>query len=208
MDLRRRMYNFVLSTFSDVIWKGPSGTNTLFLTFDDGPYPPITRRVLQILDQYKVPAVFFLSGEKIQEYQNELPILSYDSHRLGNHGFNHEPIFFKSPTQLISEIKTTDELILKYFHKHSLYYRPPYGIWRPGMNQILKACSKRLLLWSLPANDFKWPAERVFNYLNKNAACGDIIVFHDSQKAGETVLQMLPRFLEHALKNHWRFGLL
>jgi peptidoglycan/xylan/chitin deacetylase (PgdA/CDA1 family) len=202
------MFRVVLSPFPDLIWRAPASTNKIYLTFDDGPYPPVTLGVLEILNVYKIPALFFLSGIRIQEHQLELKKLSYDSHRLGNHGFYHEPVIFKNGTRLSREVSETDRLIQKYFHKNTIYFRPPYGIWGPQLLRFVRTHSKRMVLWSVPANDFKWPASRIYAQLIKRVEPGDIIVFHDSQKTAHTILEVLPRFIEYCLQNHLEFGLL
>jgi peptidoglycan/xylan/chitin deacetylase (PgdA/CDA1 family) len=208
VDLQKRFFKIVLPAFPDLIWKVPASTDKIFLTFDDGPYPAVTEGVLEILNHYKISALFFLTGLHIEENQTQLKNLAFEAHRLGNHGFFHEPIIFKSVSRLVDEIKHTDELIQKFFNKHTIYFRPPYGIWGPQLSSALKSNPKRLILWSLLANDFKWPTERIFNHLIRGLEPGDIIVFHDSEKAGKKVLEVLPRFIDYCLQNHVDFGLL
>jgi len=208
VDLQKKLLRAVLSPFPDLIWRAPASTNKIYLTFDDGPCPPVTQGVLEILNGYKIPALFFLTGIRIQQYQLELKRLSYDPHRLGNHGFYHQPVIFKNGTRLSREISETDLLIQKYFHKNTIYFRPPYGIWGPQLARFMRTNSKRLVLWSLPANDFKWPAGRIYAHLIKRVEPGDIIVFHDSQKAAQTVLEVLPRFIDYCLQHNLEFGLL
>jgi len=180
----------------------------IFLTFDDGPCPAVTMGVLEILNHYKIPALFFLTGLHIQENQTQLKNLPFAAHRLGNHGFFHEPIIFKSVSRLVNELRQTDELIQKFFNKHTIYFRPPYGIWGPQLSLALRSNPKRLVLWSLLANDFKWPADRIYDHLIKAVEPGDIIVFHDSEQAGKRVLEVLPRFIDYCLQNRFEFGLL
>jgi peptidoglycan/xylan/chitin deacetylase (PgdA/CDA1 family) len=208
VDLQKRFFKIVLPTFPDLIWNVPAATDKIFLTFDDGPCPAVTEGVLEILNHYKIQALFFLNGLHLQENQDQLKNFPYEAHRLGNHGFFHEPIIFKSVSRLVDEVKHTDELIQRYFNKHTIYFRPPYGIWGPPLNRALKASSKRLVLWSLLANDFKWPTERIFDHLIRGLEAGDIIVFHDSDKARQTILAVLPRFIDYCLQNHFEFGLL
>jgi len=206
--LLKKLFKTVLSPFPDLIWRAPASINKIYLTFDDGPYPPVTQGVLEILNHHKIPALFFLTGMRIQEYQLEVKNLSFEFHRLGNHGFYHEPVIFKSTASLSMEIRQTDILIQKYFHKNTIYFRPPYGIWGPQLTRVLQTNSKRLVLWSLPANDFKWAANRIYDQLIKSVEPGDIIVFHDSQKADKKVLEVLPRFIDYCLQHHLEFGLL
>jgi peptidoglycan-N-acetylglucosamine deacetylase len=208
VGLQRRLFKAFLSPFPEVIWRAPASTDKIYLTFDDGPCPPVTRSILEILNHHKIPALFFLSGIRIQEYYLDVKDLSYDSHRLGNHGFYHEPVIFKNAARLSMEISQTDALIQKYFHRKTIYFRPPYGIWGPQLIRIMRTNSKRLILWTLAANDFKWSTVRIYKHLINGVEPGDIIVFHDSQKASNTVLEVLPRFIEYCHQRGLEFGLL
>jgi len=160
------------------------------------------------LKQFKVSALFFLHGEKLKHNMDLLKNINYQGHRLGNHGYHHIPLIMKSPEILKYEITETDRLIEKHFRKQSVLFRPPYGIWGPGLRKQLKLMNKEMVLWSLMSNDFKWDSEKVLLYLKNKVSGGDIIVFHDNQTSQKTVLQVLPEFLEFCQTSGFNFQLL
>ena len=198
----------VFSAFPEVIWKHPGAQKNLCLTFDDGPDPEITPAVLDILKQFKVSALFFLQGEKLKQNRDLLKNINYQGHRLGNHGYHHVPLIMKSSEVLKYEIQGTDRLIEEHFGKRPVLFRPPYGIWGPGLRNQLKLMKKEMVLWSLMSNDFKWKTEKVLLYLKNTVSGGDIIVFHDNQASQKAILRVLPDFLEFCQTNGFNFQLL
>lgn len=201
----RSIKNIIFSAYPNLIWNLPHSRNTVYLTFDDGPYPEITRKILEILNYYNISATFFLSGYQMIQFSSELKKLKYDGHILGNHGYYHNPLFFSSKNSIEQEISATDSLIYKYFNQNVNLFRPPYGIWGPGLYKILNKMGKDLILWSLMSNDFKWPSKRCEEYLKKNLRPGDIIVFHDSPISNETTIDILSKFIEFCLSKNYEF---
>ena len=198
----------VFAAFPEIIWKRSGEQKNLYLTFDDGPDPRITPAVLEILKQFKVSALFFLQGEKLKQHREELKGINYQGHRLGNHGYHHVPLLLKSTEILRNEILETDRLIENYYGKNTASFRPPYGIWGPGLRSQLKSLKKDLVLWSLMAYDFKWEADKVLQYVCNNVSGGDIIVFHDNKSSQNVILRILPEFLEYCHTNGFTFQLL
>ena len=208
MSLHKALGNVVFPAFQNLIWRLPSRQKTVYLTFDDGPYPPVTTAVLEILRHYGVPAVFFLSGETLYRFRSALQTLDYTTYRLGNHGFRHHPYFCLSRKQLRREIRLTDALIRRVRGEASDLFRPPYGIFGAAVNHELEKLGKDLVLWSLLSNDFKWEASRVLAHLQKKLQPGDIVVFHDSEQSKQTIIKVLPDFIDFCIRNGYRFGLL
>lgn len=197
----------IFPAFTNLIWQLPRPNKELFLTFDDGPFPPVTRQVLDILKQFQVPATFFLSGEMIYRYRHHLSALDYHAHRVGNHGFYHHPYFLTGEKKMTAEIRLTDSLMQDRLGVTAKYFRPPYGFFGPGLNRVLQRTGKDLILWSLMSNDFKWTAGKVLNHLKNSLESGDIVVFHDSARAAETLLAVLPGFLTYCRNEGYRFRL-
>ena len=205
MLFHKKFAHIIFPAFTNLIWQLPRAQKVLFLTFDDGPYPPVTRQVLDILERFRAPATFFLSGEMLYRYRHQLAALDYSGHHVGNHGFYHHPYFLTSEKKMSAEIRLTDTLIQNRLGETARYFRPPYGFFGPGLNRVLRQTGKDLVLWSLMSNDFKWSAERVFTYLKKNMESGDIVVFHDSAPSAETVSRLLPDFLTFCLNEGYTF---
>jgi len=205
VNWHKELANFIYPAFTNLIWQLPKKKKVVYLTFDDGPFPPATAEILQILAEYRVPATFFLSGKMIFRHRYQLKSLDYENHRLGNHGFSHSPLIGLSKKKIYSELQITDRLLMKYLGKATPLFRPPFGIFGPAVNKIINSLGKDLILWSLISNDFKWSAERVREHLIENLESGDIVVFHDSPKSRKTTLKVLPDFLTYCQNEGYEF---
>jgi peptidoglycan/xylan/chitin deacetylase (PgdA/CDA1 family) len=206
MILHRQFAQLFYAPFSNIIWKYPPYENTVYFTFDDGPYPPLTAPLLQLLDDLKLPATFFLSGESIFRYRRELADLDYGKHVIGSHFYHHVPLFGMDFKKLLRGINVTDELIFRHFNRLANYFRPPYGVFNRKIFPVLESTSKKMVLWTVMAYDFKWNANRVLKHLRDTVHPGDIIVFHDSPQSAGVLPEVLPPFVEHCRELGWRFG--
>ena len=206
MIAHRFLARIFYKPYRDILWRFPEEEKKIYLTFDDGPYPPVTKQVLALLKKLKVPATFFLSGQQIFTHRRELKKLNYIGYRIGSHFFHHIPVFGLNSKIVEKEIRLTEQLIEKYFKQEAQLFRPPYGIFNPALLKTLRKQNKRMILWSLMANDFKWSAENVLHHLTRSVRAGDIVVFHDSQKAEKVVLEVLPEFIKYCGEMGLGFG--
>lgn len=207
MIAQRFLANIFYRPYRDVIWRFP-GENKIYLTFDDGPYPPVTKEVLKILSDFRASATFFLSGDQIFANRRELKKRWYKGHSLGNHSFYHAPVLGMRAKIIVRQLNVTDSLIEKYFKQNPTLFRPPYGIFSPALLRTLRQQNKTMALWSLMANDFKWSADRVMEHLRKSVRGGDVVVFHDSPKTEKVVVEVLPAFIEHCHEKGYEFGVM
>lgn len=114
--------------------------NKIAITFDDGPKPVLSEKIMDALERNRVPAAFFYIGKSIFMHPN----IVYDAGRrgftIGNHSFMHSDNVDRSPNRLSLELHATEYLISRITGKASFYYRPPYlnGIGvDPSMNPYL-----------------------------------------------------------------------
>jgi peptidoglycan/xylan/chitin deacetylase (PgdA/CDA1 family) len=117
-------------------------------------------------------------------------------------------LILSSRRSLENEINKTDRLIEDVFSRNCTLFRPPYGIWGPGLYKILKKMKKDLILWSLMSNDFKWSPQKCSQLLKKSIQPGDIVLFHDSPANFATTSQILPEFITFCLSQGYQFRLL
>ena len=206
MKFYKRLADIFYAPFPNICWKYPPYENTVYLTFDDGPYPPLTRPLLALLKHEQIPATFFLSGESIHRYRHDLEGIDYGGHQLGNHLYHHIPLFGLKTRRLVREINLTDELILKHWNRLVTVFRPPYGVFSPQLFPALQSTSKKLVLWTSMAYDFKWDKGRILKHLYYVVHAGDIVVFHDAPQAEKVLLEVLPPFIQHCRRKGWGFG--
>jgi len=185
-------------------WKIPSKSKKLFLTFDDGPHPVITSKVLNILDEYNAKATFFCVGENVKNHPEIYNEILIKGHQTGNHTYNHLKGWNSTTKNYLESIQKCNQLV------NSDLFRPPHG--RVSYHQIkaLKKEGYRIIMWSVLTRDYNKRADK--NGLLKRAIHktrpGSIIVFHDSEKAEDNLLYLLPKFLDHYTRKGYSFELL
>lgn len=191
--------------YSKAIWKGKD-KNAIYLTFDDGPHAEITSFVLHELAKVHAKATFFCIGKNVQENFEVYKNIIQHGHAVGNHTHDH-----------LNGWKTDDELYLNNVKEAKKYidsrlFRPPYGrISKFQLSQLnAPAFQLTCIMWSLLSNDFDKnlsPELCRDNILLKSRG-GDIVVFHDSEKAFDRLAVALPVFLQHCVQMGWRFALM
>ena len=202
----------VKKTFPNFIWDlydNKVTTKTIYLTFDDGPTPIITEKVLDILTQYNAKATFFCIGKNIKQHPTIFERIINERHAIGNHTFNHLK-GWKSDTitylNNIIETKKTIQQINKSTNQQKLF-RPPYGRIKLAQANQLQKLGYKIIMWDVLTFDWnrKIPSEKVLKNTIDNAKSGSIIVFHDSIKASKNMLYALPKALDYFSKKGFVF---
>ena len=172
----------------------------VYLTFDDGPIPEVTPRVLEILRNYGVKATFFMVGDNVRKYPEVFEMVKSDGHRLGNHTFNHLGGIKHSTKDYVLNIHKANAYI------HSDLFRPPHGWLRHRQYYFLKRHYK-LVMWDLVTRDYskRLNADDVFENVRRYARPGSIITFHDSLRSVPKLWSALPRSIEWLLAEGYEF---
>ena len=152
------------------------------LTYDDGPYPPYTNQLLDILDRYQVKATFFEIGRNIEKHPEIVPMIIARGNELGNHSYSHKDMMFKPREYLLSEIAKTDKLLQELGVKQdSISFRPPWGRRFVVLSYLLSQMHKKLIMWDVDSQDYEktHTAEEIANRVIDNVRSGSIVVMHD-----------------------------
>lgn len=186
--------------FTNVKFKGSSQSSSIALTFDDGPLPRKTERILDILNQHSVKAAFFCIGKRITESPALLKRIHEEGHVIGNHSFLHGKFFsLQSAAKMSEELKQTDEVIRNTIGVQPRFFRPPYGVTNPNLAKAIKNGNYETIGWSIRSMDtITKDEEKLFSLVTNNLKGGDVILFHDFS---ETTIAILPRLLEFIHKN-------
>jgi peptidoglycan-N-acetylglucosamine deacetylase len=183
---------------SSFIWDIPHVVNEVFITFDDGPIPEVTPYVLDILAEYNAKATFFCVGANAEKNPELLERLLREGHAIGNHTWEHENGWKTAQFGYLRSVMQADEVL------NSSLFRPPYGrITKQQADALKKRFS--LIMWDVLSGDFDTnisPAQCLKN-VTENTRPGSIIVFHDSIKAKDKVLSVLPDFLRFLNDMGW-----
>ncbi len=185
------------SLFSGYLWHGSRLDKTVYLTFDDGPHPEVTRFVINELKKYSFKATFFCIGDCVEKHPEVYQELLQSEHAIGNHTFHH-----------LNSWKTANDHYIKNIHKaneaiDSKLFRPPYGRITRKVSNRLRALNYKIVMWDVLSGDFdsQRSANSCLKNLKKNTNNGSIIVFHDSAKAYKKLKFILPEYFKYLEEN-------
>ena len=173
------------------------------ITFDDGPNPEFTPKVLSILAQQNVPATFFVIGKNIQGNESLIKKMDAAGHTIGNHTFSHSFfIDFKSKTGFMYELDATSDIVYNIIHKRMKFFRPPYGVTTPHLARASKALNYEIIGWNVRSLDTTSDKEeRIANRVISQIKPGAIVLFHDTS---EKTAQVLKQTLNFAKENGFK----
>lgn len=183
------------------------------LTFDDGPSPEWTPKILDALKKSGVKATFFMLGKHVEEYPDIAKRVAEEGHDIGNHTYVHPNLLFYNKNELKQEIKKAEDVIYAATGVRTKYFRPPKAWLSKREKAKIKEIGYKIILWSLNSKDWvTFDDKYIIRYLVKNVRPGDIILFHDSGGAfsveggdrHETVLT-IPRLVEKLEAKGYRF---
>jgi peptidoglycan/xylan/chitin deacetylase (PgdA/CDA1 family) len=183
--------SFLFRHFVKAAWNMGGKEKKVYLTFDDGPTPEVTPKVLEILDRYGVKATFFCVGENVKNYPDLFEQIKQHGHTAGNHTMRHTKGFNTTFDDYIKDVKEAD-LYIK-----SKYFRPPYGRIKPKQLRELRKTYK-IVMWDVITRDYnpRLKPEKMVKIVKHFTRNGSIIVFHDSIKASKNMLLSLPKAIE------------
>ncbi|MGH8641916.1 MAG: polysaccharide deacetylase family protein, partial [Burkholderiales bacterium] len=173
------------------------------LTFDDGPDPEITRRVLELLDQHQAKASFFCVGERATVHPEIVKEIAGRGHSVENHSQRHSWTFaWYGLRRLRREVEAAQEALGRIAGRTPMFFRAPMGLRSPLLDPVLAAQGLRYVSWTRRGLDgvSRNPA-LVLRRLTDGLAAGDVLLLHDDARVrtpeGEpVVLAVLPRLLE------------
>ena len=154
--------------------------NYIALTFDDGPYPPYTDRLLDVLKEKKVHATFFLVAEQAQKYPELVKRMVAEGHTIGLHAFRHRDFL-----KLTEEEKQKDlELGKKVLHDITgtdpVYWRPPHGFRDVSVMKLAAREGLTVVNWSVAPRDWTGiDKQEIRHRVLARADDGAIVLLHD-----------------------------
>lgn len=177
--------------YDDLEFKYDKTKPTVALTFDDGPSGEKTIRLLNILQDNKASATFFMLGSKMENDKQTVIDVYKSDNEIGYHSYDHQNMVRKDAKQLQLEFQVTDDLYYNLTNSHLNLIRPPYG----NINKVVKETfNNPFILWSIDTNDWRYrDSDYLANYVIDNISDGDIVLFHDSYHTSiDAVEKMLP----------------
>ncbi|TYR81704.1 polysaccharide deacetylase family protein [Priestia megaterium] len=189
---------------SSVIIKGAK-KHKISLTFDDGPNPVYTPKLLDLLKQYDMKATFFVVGTIAEQHPHILQRMVKEGHEVAIHHHRHISAWLLTPSQLKKEIQLCSQAIERITGKKPQFYRPPWG--HLNVSSIVMASPYQVVIWSGIFGDWslKTTTATLIEQLKSHLESGSIYVLHDNgdtlgadEKAPEQMIEALKEFIPYA----------
>ncbi len=139
------------------VQRHPPANKQVALTFDDGPAPGDTEQILQLLAEEKVWATFFNVGKFSTEYPDLEHRVSQAGHVIGVHGFSHTRFTTLTTAEMLDEVRTTAQAVVRNTGRPVCLVRPPYGAVNPTVNATLLDAGYTVALWNVDSRDWTLP---------------------------------------------------
>ena len=168
-------------------------------TFDDGPYAPVTNKILDTLEKYNGRATFFVVGDRADTYSDEIIRASKMGCEIGTHTYSHVNLNSLSVPEMQKEIKKSCDAISKYTGKKVKVLRPPEG----AANDTVKAnVGMPMVLWSVDSRDWDYRnADKDYQTVMDNVFDGSIVLMHDLYPAtADAVARLIPELAKQGYK--------
>jgi peptidoglycan/xylan/chitin deacetylase (PgdA/CDA1 family) len=165
------------------------------LTFDDGPHPELTPRVLALLERYQVTASFFCVGEKARAHPELVREIARRGHSVENHTYRHSHAFALFSVSLLRrEVESAQAIVAAITGRAPQFFRAPVGFRSPLLALVLARIGLRYVSWTRRGFDTaKADPARVLARLTRGLAPGDVLLLHDNLPGSLTIL---PELLE------------
>jgi peptidoglycan-N-acetylglucosamine deacetylase len=172
-------------TYSPPRYPGISARK-VWLTFDDGPHPEYTDRVLDVLQSYGIKATFFVLGASVDRYGTAiLKRMGSEGHSIGNHAYSHTDLTSLPENEVRDEIRST-EALFGHLPNAEKVFRPPYGASSRTVDSVVRELDYRKVRWNVDTRDWNlkyqpnhWVERALYPVLRRKRA---IVVAHDILK--------------------------
>ncbi len=200
--VRQPMY---VSKSPSSIHRSRMNKGTFVLTFDDGPHPKRTPHLLDILDKYKIKALFFPIGKNVKSHPSVVKEIERRGHSIGSHTWSHPDLSKKPTNSALREVQAGFDAITNILGFSDPFFRFPYMGINNGVRSWLNRKNIHEFLWAIDSNDWKYRnPEALLNYSLKQVdkTGRGIILFHDIQPQ---TISIMPAFLEAMIHRGYSF---
>lgn len=194
-------WNFFLKSIS----KGNSEGNQIVLTFDDGPHPEFTFKVLELLEKFNAKATFFCIGKNIKNHPEILLQINKNQHIIGNHSYSHSSkIDFNDKKGWLEEINSTDLEIHKIIGQKPKIFRPPFGVTTPHLANAIRETKHKVIGWNVRSFDTvsNQNSDKIVKRILSKTKPGSIILLHDHLPG---IIPILEQLLPELQKRNFKF---
>jgi len=195
--------NVQMGFFLPVLCRGSRNENMIALTFDDGPHPIFTPRILDALKESNAKATFFCIGKNIAGNEALLKRMKDEGHTIGNHSYSHDFWFDLFGTKkMVDDLKHMDGEVSRAGSATPKLFRPPYGVTNPNVKKAILKGGYLPVGWSIRSMDTVAKDKTTLkSKVLDNMTAGDIVLLHDHM---EITADVLPELITEIAKKGLR----
>ena len=181
----------MFNCFSSVVVSAEQ-TKRVALTFDDGPHPQATEKILDLLDKYSVKATFFVIGFNAQQWPHIVEKEISQGHQVGNHTYYHKHANASNRKALENDVGMTESFLCGELGYKTGIFRPPEGLCNEVVRSVAGQMNYSIILWDIDTRDWAHTStEKMVANVKSNVKNGDIILFHDYVVGKSNTLEAL-----------------
>ena len=198
----QRFYEAAQRRNPAILFRGDRSRREIALTFDDGPHPRDTPRLLDILENHAVRATFHLVGKSAERHPDLVRQIHGCGHQLALHCYRHVPFPLERPAVLCAGLERTREVIAQSAGIPTGQIRdlrPPYGLFTRHTNSLLTEWGYRLVMWNCMPPHWMQPLSWSIRQVTDALAPGALIVLHDGHGHGARVAEIVDALIPRAL---------
>jgi peptidoglycan/xylan/chitin deacetylase (PgdA/CDA1 family) len=204
VGLREMVNSSTFQLFGDYVVSVKTTDRVVALTFDDGPSPWHTPKVLNELDRHHVKATFFMMGRNVERYPDVARDVLRRGHEIGNHSYSHPKLILMSPQRVRDEIERTDKLLRDIGVSGEIHFRAPHASKFIVLPYVLQQMGKLNVMGDVSADEWRQrPAAVMTESILRQVRPGSIIGMHDP--AGAESLRTLENILPALIAQGYRF---
>jgi peptidoglycan/xylan/chitin deacetylase (PgdA/CDA1 family) len=173
-------YGKTVTRLTDLAKSSTSGDRKIALTFDDGPYPPYTNRLLDVLKEKRVKATFFLVAEQAQCHPELVKRAVAEGHTIGLHAFRHRDFLKLTEHEAREDLALGKNVLQDITGKDPVYWRPPHGFRDASVLKLADQEHLTVVNWSVAPRDWTGiDKQEIQNRVLGKADAGAIVLLHD-----------------------------
>lgn len=203
--------DFIISRYTSfpapytVFHHGAEKKNVVTLTFDDGPDPKWTPKILDALKEKNVKATFFIVGRQAERYPDLVHRIVKEGHDIGNHTFFHPNLSNASEEQVDLELNSTQRLLQSITNRSTILFRPPYiADSRPSTESEIQPLFKSqnmgyiTVAQEIDPRDYEKPGvEELLRRVREQRPRGNVLLLHDGGGDRSQTIEVLPRIIDY-----------
>ncbi|NTU70411.1 MAG: polysaccharide deacetylase family protein [Coriobacteriia bacterium] len=176
------------------------------LTFDDGPWPGQTDKILKILEKEGIHATFFFLGVRVKQAPKLARQVAEAGNQIGNHSLGHRNLKTSKPKVIRKQIEGGASVIYEATGVLPTWFRPPYGAVDAQVWKQVRLSRSHGVMWTVDPQDWSRPGvKKIVSRVTKRAKKGSIILLHDGGVNRSQTVKALPKIIKNLKKRGFVF---